>query len=104
MAMLIHGAGGSGHSWRDLILPLAETRDVVAIDLPGQGLTRAGTWRRSGLEPMTEDIAALCAAQGWRPDMILGHSAGAALARNEALKSITKREAAPATSRTQPAL
>ncbi len=28
---------------------------------------------------MTEDIAALCAAEGWRPLAIIGHSAGAAL-------------------------
>lgn len=78
--LLLHGAGGSSHSWRDMILPIAETFHVVALDLPGQGFSRAGNKRRLGLPAMTEDIGALCAAQGWRPRAIIGHSAGAAIA------------------------
>ncbi|MEI4231586.1 alpha/beta fold hydrolase BchO [Roseovarius sp. D22-M7] len=78
--LLIHGAGGSTHSWRDMILPLAEEFHVVALDLPGQGFTRAGTRRRLGLPAMAEDIHALCDAQGWAPRAIIGHSAGAAIA------------------------
>ena len=78
--LLLHGAGASTHSWRALIPPLAGRFHVVALDLPGQGFTRAGTNRRLGLPGMTEDIAALCTAQGWRPRAILGHSAGAAIA------------------------
>jgi len=35
---------------------------------------------------MTVDIAHLCAAQGWRPAAIVGHSAGAAIALNLARK------------------
>ena len=80
--LLLHGAGASTHSWRALIPPLADRFHVAALDLPGQGFTRAGTKRRLGLPGMTEDIAALCAAQGWRPRAILGHSAGAAIALN----------------------
>jgi magnesium chelatase accessory protein len=63
-----------------MILPLAEEFHVVALDLPGQGFTRAGTKRRLGLPAMSEDIHALCKAQGWAPRAIIGHSAGAAIA------------------------
>lgn len=80
--LLLHGAGASTHSWRDVLPRLAQTRHVVAVDLPGQGFTGAGTLRRCGLDPMTADIAALCAAQGWQPRAIVGHSAGAAIALN----------------------
>lgn len=76
---LIHGAGGSTHTWRDLIGPLAERYHVVAVDLPGQGFTRSPAGRRSGLEAMAADLGALLDDQGWKPVAILAHSAGAAL-------------------------
>lgn len=78
--LLLHGAGASTHSWRDLIPDLARDHQVVALDLPGQGFTVPGTRSRSGLAHVTEDLAALIVAQGWRPRTIVGHSAGAALA------------------------
>lgn len=78
--LLLHGAGGATQSWRDLFPLLAETCHVVAPDLPGQGFTRMGTRQRCSLSLMAEDLAALCADQGWSPDLIVGHSAGAALA------------------------
>ncbi len=78
--LLLHGAGASTHSWRDILPKLAKTHHVIALDLPGQGFTRAGTLRRSGLDPMAEDIAALCKAKAWNLRAIIGHSAGAAIA------------------------
>ncbi|MDU8910925.1 alpha/beta fold hydrolase BchO [Aestuariicoccus sp. MJ-SS9] len=78
--LLLHGAGGSTHSWRDLIPLLAQKCRVVAVDLPGHGFTRLGTRHRSGLGTMAEDIATLCAQEGWEPACIVGHSAGAAIA------------------------
>lgn len=78
--LLLHGAAGATQSWRGLFPRLAAHAHVVAIDLPGQGFTRLGARRRSGLVPTAEDIAALCGAQGWAPDLIIGHSAGGALA------------------------
>ncbi len=80
VVLLLHGAGGSTHSYRDLIPLLARYYRVVAIDLPGQGLTRMGTKQRCGLRPMAEDIAALIRAEGWAPAAVIGHSAGGALA------------------------
>jgi len=78
--LLIHGTGGATHSWRDVLPDLARDHRVIALDLPGQGLTQMGSRQRCGLDGMTEDIASLCNAQGWTPDAIIGHSAGAAIA------------------------
>lgn len=78
--LLLHGAGASTHSFRALMPILARSHKVIALDLPGQGFTRLGTKQRSGLMPMAEDIATLCVQEGWQPQVIIGHSAGAALA------------------------
>ncbi|MDP5307369.1 alpha/beta fold hydrolase BchO [Paracoccus spongiarum] len=86
LLLLLHGAGASTHSWRALIPVLADTSRVIALDLPGQGFSRAGPRRRPGLAEMTEDIAALCAQEGWQPAAIIGHSAGAVIALSLALR------------------
>ncbi|WP_116132324.1 alpha/beta fold hydrolase BchO [Tropicimonas sp. IMCC34043] len=78
--LLIHGAGGSAHSWRDLIAPLSRSHRVLAIDLPGQGFTRLGARTRCGLNPMSADIARLLDTLNLHPRAIVGHSAGAAIA------------------------
>lgn len=78
--LLLHGAGGSTHSWRDILPLLAARYHVVAIDLPGHGFTRLGSRGRCSLPLMSRDILALCDARGWTPRAIIGHSAGAAIA------------------------
>lgn len=78
--LLIHGAGGSTHSWRHLWPLLAERFHVIAVDLPGQGFSRLGARTRCGLDEMAHDLQALCTAEGWQPSVIVGHSAGAAIA------------------------
>jgi magnesium chelatase accessory protein len=77
--LLLHGAGGSGHSFRALVPALAGYRALVP-DLPGQGFTRPGSRGRFGIEPMAEDLAALVTAAGWQPKVVIGHSAGVPLA------------------------
>lgn len=79
LVLLLHGAGGATHSWRHL-MPLLAGYRAVAIDLPGQGFTRMGSRRRCSVEAMAEDIASLCAQEGWQPHAVIGHSAGGALA------------------------
>ena len=79
-ALLLHGAGGSTHSWAGLLPVLSRNYHAVAVDLPGQGFTRAGTKLRLGLPRMSMDLNALLDAQGWQPELIIGHSAGGALA------------------------
>jgi magnesium chelatase accessory protein len=80
LVLLLHGAGGATQSWRHLFPLLAAHYRVIAIDLPGQGFTRSGASRRFGLAEMAQDIAALCVQEEWQPRVIIGHSAGGALA------------------------
>ncbi|WP_299615777.1 alpha/beta fold hydrolase BchO [uncultured Tateyamaria sp.] len=93
--LMLHGAGGSTHSYRDLIPELARTFHVVAIDLPGQGFTQLGARHRCGLDAMAEDISKLCAHEGWTPDVIVGHSAGCAVALRLAEPDLSPRGHAP---------
>lgn len=78
--LMLHGAGGSGHSFRALIPLLAPHYRLIVPDLPGQGFTRPGSRNRYGLDTMAEDIAMLCTTLGLPPTFVLGHSAGAAIA------------------------
>ena len=78
--LLLHGAGGAGHSFRALIPLLTPQYRVIVPDLPGQGFTRSGARGRYGIDAMAEDMATLCATLDIRPHAIIGHSAGAALA------------------------
>ena len=81
LVLLLHGAGGATHSFRHLIPLLIPHYRIVALDLPGQGLSVLGARGRCGLDPVAEDIAALIHHQGWQPFAIIGHSAGAAIAQ-----------------------
>lgn len=78
--LLLHGAGGSGHSFRNLIPLLAPHYHLIVPDLPGQGFTRSGARSRYGLDAMAEDLVTLCRTMGAEPAAIIGHSAGAAIA------------------------
>jgi magnesium chelatase accessory protein len=78
--LLIHGAGGATHSFRGLIPLLAHNHRVIAIDIPGQGFSRAGPGTRSDLDSFARDILALIRQENWQPLVIIGHSAGGALA------------------------
>ena len=78
--LLLHGAGGSGHSFRNLIPLLIPQYRVIVPDLPGQGFTRSGNRSRYGLDAITADVATLCKTLGVMPAFAIGHSAGAAIA------------------------
>lgn len=80
LILLIHGAGGATQSFRHLFPILMQTHHVVAIDLPGQGFSQMGARQRCSLDFMAEDILSLCRAEGWNPAIIVGHSAGGAIA------------------------
>ncbi|KQI70241.1 magnesium chelatase [Loktanella sp. 3ANDIMAR09] len=77
--LLLHGSGGATQSWRGVFPLLAADFHVIAIDMPGQGFT-AGARDRSGVADTATDLAALCAQEGWTPDLLVGHSAGAPIA------------------------
>ncbi|WP_147113322.1 alpha/beta fold hydrolase BchO [Tateyamaria sp. syn59] len=93
--LLLHGAGASSHSYRDVIPQLAKDFHVVALDLPGHGFTQLGARHRCGLDAMAQDIAKLCAHEGWTPAAIIGHSAGGAVSLRLAEGDLSPRGQAP---------
>ncbi|MCH2093875.1 MAG: alpha/beta fold hydrolase [Rhodobacteraceae bacterium] len=78
--LLIHGSGASTHSWAQILPALAETHHVIALDLPGQGFTKLGTRSRCGRGAMARDILSLLISLDVDPKVVIGHSAGAAIA------------------------
>ena len=82
--LLLHGTGASTHSWAGLLPLLLDRHEVFAPDLPGHGFTMPMTGATSGSPPTLQGMAAVIGAlldmSGFEPDMIVGHSAGAALA------------------------
>lgn len=77
--LLIHGTGASTHSWRDLAPLLAQHFSVVAPDLPGHGFTDLPDFHRMSLSGMAQLLQALLDELGARPEVVVGHSAGAAI-------------------------
>lgn len=78
--LLLHGAGGSTHSWAGLLGPLSKEFRVVAPDLPGHAFTSALPADRSRLSDMAKAVTRLLDAADVKPAGIVTHSAGAAVA------------------------
>jgi magnesium chelatase accessory protein len=79
VALLAHGTGAATHSWRALMPLLAKQFTVVAPDLPGHGFTGQPSAHRLSLASMALDLAALCRTLAVKPQLAIGHSAGAAI-------------------------
>jgi magnesium chelatase accessory protein len=77
--LLIHGTAASVHSWREVMPLLAESHHVIAIDLPGHGQTISRASSNFKLERMAEGVAAVMNVMKLSPDIVVGHSAGAAI-------------------------
>ena len=77
--LLIHGTGAATHSWRDLLPMLAQHFRVTALDLPGHGFTQAPPPHRLSLPGMAADIYQLLRKLDITPEIVVGHSAGAAI-------------------------
>ena len=91
VALLLHGTGGASHSWRDVAPLLAPDFTVIVPDLPGHGFTAMPRRPALSLPNMAAGLGALCAALQAEPEILVGHSAGAAVAAQMALD----RRAAP---------
>ncbi len=78
--LLLHGTGAATHSWRGLAPLLAAHFTVIAPDLPGHGFTRGRPAGGLSMPAMAGAVAALTRAMAVQPQLIVGHSAGAAIA------------------------
>lgn len=86
--LLIHGTGASTHSWRDLAPLLAQRFDVVAFDLPGHGFTSYPSADQLTLPGMASAAGKLIEKLAFVPALMVGHSAGAAIASRMSLDGL----------------
>lgn len=78
--LLLHGTGASAHSWRGLTPLLAGDFTVIAPDLPGHGFTSGRPAHGPSLPGMAQAVGDLLAELQVVPSLVVGHSAGAAIA------------------------
>ncbi len=86
--LMLHGTGASTHSFRDLAPLLAQHFDLLAPDLPGHGFTAMPGGDGLSLEGMARLLGALLRRCEFHPDIVLGHSAGAAILFQMALDGL----------------
>ncbi len=90
VALLLHGTGAATHSWRDMMPLLAKDFTVVAPDLPGHGFTTGRPPGGLAMSAMAAAVSELMAAMTVVPALIVGHSAGAAIAVRMAIDAQSK--------------
>lgn len=80
LALLLHGTGASTHSMAPLSKELSGYYSTLSIDLPGHGFTRSPVRFEPSLPNVCRAISDLLAKLNAQPELIIGHSAGAAIA------------------------
>ncbi|MCB1742206.1 MAG: alpha/beta fold hydrolase [Gammaproteobacteria bacterium] len=84
--LMLHGCGASADSWRGLARLLADQFEIICPDLPGHGLSAAANAAPS-LDELSLRTMDLLGSLAVTPCMLVGHSAGAAIALNLCLRS-----------------
>ncbi|WP_396224932.1 alpha/beta fold hydrolase BchO [Gemmatimonas sp.] len=79
--LLVHGTGGSTHSWAGVTPVLAARFHILNVDLPGHGFTAVPADVERVRNPFTlpgmaRELAALLTHLDEHPDLVVGHSAG----------------------------
>lgn len=80
VALLLHGTGSGTHTWRHLAPLLARHFHVVAPDLPGHAHTRTPPTQPLSLPAVAAAVGSLLTQLHLQPALVVGHSAGAAVA------------------------
>jgi len=83
--LLIHGFSASLHTWEGWVRELGGEYRIVAIDLPGHGLTRAPAGYRASIEAFRDAVADFTRAQGITQFALAGSSMGGNVAWEYAL-------------------
>ncbi len=85
--LLLHGVGAATPSWRGLVPLLAPHVGLVVPDLPGHGFSGPAPSGRASMDHMARSVALLLQTLGAPAPVIVGHSAGAAIAVRLALQA-----------------
>jgi 4,5:9,10-diseco-3-hydroxy-5,9,17-trioxoandrosta-1(10),2-diene-4-oate hydrolase len=83
--LLIHGFANSLQSWRSLAPRLAACCYVIAVDLPGYGLSDKPVEHDYRNEPQARSMVGVAQALGLEHTVYVGHSLGGAIALRAAL-------------------
>ena len=83
--LLIHGLQDEADSWRHVFEPLAQTRRVIALDLPGFGRSTKNL-RRYDIPLYVHTVVALMDALNLPSAALIGNSMGAMIAETVALQ------------------
>lgn len=79
--VLLHGIGGRWQVWEPVMEQLAARHDVIALDLPGFGMSPpAADGAPAGIPALASYISAFLAAEGIERPHVAGNSLGGALA------------------------
>lgn len=79
--VLLHGLGTSSSTWTRVLPGLAGACNVLALDLPGFGLSRVNAGSGFALfEELSEAVVAFVRQKTTQPILLLGHSLGGWLA------------------------
>jgi pimeloyl-ACP methyl ester carboxylesterase len=89
--ILIHGAGGSLHVWDEWMARLSDRYRVVALDLPGHGLTGPAVDGDYSIEGTARLIGALARSLGIERFALAGHSMGGMVAWWAAAQALQDR-------------
>lgn len=102
LILLLHGFSANTYSWRKIMEPLASQGTVVAFDRPASGLTQRPlgeelrTWPGDnpyGPDAQAELVAGLIQALGFQQAILVGNSAGGAIAMHTYLSHPERVEA-----------
>ena len=78
--LFIHGTGSSSHTWSNTVAFLVDQFEILLIDLPGHGFSKLPAPNESSLQSVVKGSMELIKKISFVPDLIVGHSAGAAIA------------------------
>jgi pimeloyl-ACP methyl ester carboxylesterase len=84
--VLVHGFAASVHAWRPWIERLRDDYRLIAIDLPGHGLTEAPVGYRASLDSNAELVRQLADHAGAERFVLAGNSMGGAVSLVFAMK------------------
>ncbi|MFI9506910.1 alpha/beta fold hydrolase [Nocardia sp. NPDC052566] len=86
--VLIHGIGSRWQVWQPLFPALAESFEVIAIDLPGFG--GSDPLPRTTVDTLTDAVADFLAAQGLERPHVAGNSMGGLITLNLAARGLAR--------------
>jgi pimeloyl-ACP methyl ester carboxylesterase len=83
--LFIHGAGGNGHVWVDILQRLSHAHSPVAIDLPAHGRS-GGLLAAPSVDAYCDIVDNFITVTQFHPFVLVGHSMGGAIAQMYALQ------------------